>query len=101
MESERRGLERCGASLSLSLSERGSGRVSDRVLRIREAGRDFTGVRRSSERGKEGGGRREGGKRRWCNAGQDSFHTTHSDEHASFAGKPYSGEPQNDAVKCG
>lgn len=58
MESERRGLERCGASLSLS--ERGSGRVSDRVLRIREAGRDFTGVRWSSERGKEGGGR-EGG----------------------------------------
>lgn len=70
----------------LSFSERGKVDASfDRVLRIRETGRDFTGIRKgSSERGKGRKRRKEGEYA--GDAGQDSFHTTHSGEHASFAG---------------
>lgn len=46
-------------------------------------GRDFTGVRWSSD---EGEGGRGGGREDASDAGQDSLHTIHSGEHASFAG---------------
>lgn len=81
-----------GGSWSFSLFRRGEvdARLRSRLTLFRVAGRDFTGVRRSSEGGRS------------SDTGQDSFHTIHySGEHASFAGKPYSGEPQSGAVKRG